>query len=45
MPIKIHLNQKSARINKHDTSLAEILWEVGGATAEVIRDNTPLADR
>lgn len=41
----IHLNQKAARINKHDTHLAEILRDVSGATAEAIKDNNPLNDR
>jgi hypothetical protein len=41
----IHLNQKSARINKHDTGLAEIFREVGGATAEAVRDDNPVDDR
>jgi hypothetical protein len=41
----IHLNQKAARINKHDTSLAEILTDVGGATAGAVRDDNPFDDR
>jgi hypothetical protein len=41
----IHLNQKAARINKDEPHLAEILSDVGGATAEALNDDHPLADR
>jgi hypothetical protein len=41
----IHLNQTSARINKHETHLAEILRDVGSATAEAYKDDDPLDDR
>ena len=41
----IHLNQTSARINKHETHLAEILRDVGSATAEAYKDDNPMDDR
>jgi hypothetical protein len=41
----ICLKQKSACINKNETGLAEILRNLGGATAEAVRDDNPVDDR